>query len=180
MDFLELVNKRESVRKYTDKKVDREIIEKILECSRLAPSACNAQPWKFIVVDDDDKLEKIAKSLYNPLIGINKFALSVPCFIIAVGEKRNITSKAGELIKKKDYSSMDIGIACEHIALSAAELGLGTCLMGWFNEEKLKKILEIPKDREIFLVISLGYGSEDTPRKKVRKNINEIMSYNKY
>lgn len=180
MNFFELVNKRESVRGYTDKKVDRNTIEKILECARLSPSACNSQPWKFVVVDEDEKVHHIAECVYNPIIGINKFALTAPCFIVAVGEKRNATSKIGELIKNKDYSSMDIGIACEHISLAAAELGLGTCLMGWFNEGKIKRKLEIPKEKEIFLVISLGYGKSEVQRKKIRKNLNEIMSYNKY
>lgn len=69
------------------------------------------------------------------MIGINKFAITSPAFIVVVGEKRNLTSKMGELIKKKDYTSMDIGIASEHLCLAATELGLGTCMMGWFKEK---------------------------------------------
>ncbi|MDY4078708.1 MAG: nitroreductase family protein [Clostridium sp.] len=181
MNFFELINKRESVRGYLDKPVEREKIEKIIECARLSPSACNAQPWKFVVVDNKKIVEKISKNLYDPLIGgINKFALTSPVFIVVVGEKRNLTSKIGSVVKNKDYTSMDIGIACENICLAATELGLGTCMMGWFKEKGIKKILEIPDKKEIHLVISLGYHENKEPRKKVRKEINEIFSYNKY
>ena len=181
MNFFELINKRESVRGYLDKPVEREKIEKIIECARLSPSACNAQPWKFVVVDNKEIVEKIAKKLYDPLVsGINKFALTSPVFIVVVGEKRNLTSKIGSIVKNKDYTSMDIGIACENICLAAAELGLGTCMMGWFKEKDIKKILEIPDKKEIHLVISLGYYENKEPRKKVRKEMNEIFSYNKY
>lgn len=180
MNFFELVNCRESIRGYNDKSVDRNVIEKIIEGARVAPSACNSQPWKFIVVDQKEKVEKIAKALYDPRIGLNKFAVTSPSFILIVGEKRNLTSKMGELIKKKDYTSIDIGIAAEHICLGATELGLGTCMMGWFDEKKIKDILTIPKSREIYLVISLGYYDIDKPRKKIRKSIEEIISYNEY
>ena len=170
MSFFELINKRESVRGYLDKPDEREKIEKIIECARLSTSSSFLPKWY-----------KISKNLYDPLIGgINKFALTAPVFIVVVGEKRNLTSKIGSVVKNKDYTSMDIGIACENICLAATELGLGTCMMGWFKEKGIKKILEIPDKKEIHLVISLGYHENKEPRKKVRKEINEIFSYNKY
>lgn len=180
MNFFDLINKRESVRGYLDEKVEEEKIIKIIEAARVSPSACNSQPWKFIVVDNKDLLGKVAGNLYNPIIGINKFALTAPLFIVIVGEKRNLTSKMGELIKKKDYTSIDIGIASEHICLAATELGLGTCMIGWFNEKNIKKLLYIPENKEIHLVISVGYHDNKYTRKKVRKNIDEIYSFNKY
>ena len=149
MDFFTLINKRESVRGYLDKQVEREKIIKIIEAARVAPSACNAQPWKFIVVNDKEITSEVAKNLYEPMIGLNKFALTAPVFIVVVGEKRNLTSKIGELIKKKDYTSIDVGIASEHICLAATELGLGTCMMGWFKEKEIKKLLNINKNKEI-------------------------------
>ena len=147
MNFFELINKRESVRGYLNKPVEREKIEKIINCARLSPSACNAQPWKFVVVNDKNIVEKVAKKLYDPLVsGINKFALTAPVFIVVVGEKRNLTSKIGSIVKHKDYTSMDIGIACENICLAATELGLGTCMMGWFKEKDIKS--KISKERK--------------------------------
>ena len=180
MDFFTLINKRESVRGYLDKQVEREKIIKIIEAARVAPSACNAQPWKFIVVNDKEITSEVAKNLYEPMIGLNKFALTAPVFIVVVGEKRNLTSKIGELIKKKDYTSIDVGIASEHICLAATELGLGTCMMGWFKEKEIKKLLNINKNKEIHLVISLGYYDGKESRNKVRKPIDEILSLNEY
>lgn len=180
MDFFKLAEKRQSVREYLDKPVDREIIDKIIEGARIAPSACNAQPWKFVIVDNKEIKEKVAKGIYDPLIGINKFAFEAPVFIVIVAEKRNLTSGIGEKIKRVDYTSIDIGIACEHICLGATELDLGTCIIGWFKEKLVKEALAIPKDREVKLIISLGYPSNDIVRNKVRKSIDEITSYNSY
>lgn len=180
MDFFDLINRRESVRAYLEKDVEIEKIEKIIEAARVSPSACNSQPWKFIVVNNKEIVDKLKKSIYDPLIGMNKFALTVPTFIIVVGEKRNLTSKVGEIVKKKDFTSIDIGIACEHICLAAAELGIGTCMIGWFKEKGIKELLDIPKNREIHLVISLGYHENKESRKKVRKETNKIVSYNRY
>lgn len=180
MDFKELVNLRESTRAYLDKKVEREKLECCIEAARMAPSACNSQPWKFIVVDEEGVVKDMGKLLYDPLIRMNKFALEAPAFIVAVFEKPNITSKVGGMIKGKDYSIMDVGIATEHICLAAAEQGLGTCIMGWFKENEIKKILNIPKGKDIALVISIGYPKNEVPRKKVRKELSDILSYNKY
>ena len=180
MNFFELVNKRQSDRGYIDKSVSSDDIKKIIECARVAPSACNSQPWTFVVVDDKDICEKIAKRVYDPLIGINKFALTAPVFIAIVAEKRNLTSGIGGIVKGVDYTSIDIGIASEHICLAATELGLGTCMMGWFKEKHIKETLNIAKGKEIKLVISLGYVQNEKNRKKVRKNINEILKFNSY
>lgn len=180
MDFFNLIKKRESIRNYLNKSVEREKIIKIIEAARIAPSACNAQPWKFVVVDEKKVVEELSKKLYDPMVGLNKFALTAPAFIVVVGEKRNITSKIGELIKRKDYTSIDIGIASEHICLAATELGLGTCMMGWFKEKEIKKLLNIPISKEVHLVISLGYYDNKEPRNKVRKTIDDIISFNEY
>lgn len=180
MDFFNLIKKRESIRNYLNKSVEREKIIKIIEAARIAPSACNAQPWKFVVVDEKKVVEELSKKLYDPMVGLNKFALTAPAFIVVVGEKRNITSKIGELIKRKDYTSIDIGIASEHICLAATELGIGTCMMGWFKEKEIKKLLNIPISKEVHLVISLGYYDNKEPRNKVRKTIDDIISFNEY
>jgi len=180
MDFLKLVNLRESTRIYLDKKVEREKLEKCIEAARMAPSACNSQPWKFIIVDEEETIQNIRKTIYDPLIKMNKFALEAPAFIVAVFENPNITSKIGGMIKGKDFTILDVGIACEHICLAATELGLGTCMIGWFKEKDMKHLLNIPKNKAIALVISVGYPESRNPRKKVRKELKDILSYNKY
>ncbi|MEG0371201.1 MAG: nitroreductase family protein [Clostridium sp.] len=179
MDFRDLIKKRESIRGYRDEKVERDKIEICIEAARLAPSACNSQPWRFIAVDNETKVREMAKLIYDPLAGgINKFALTSPCFIVIIGQKRNIASSIGELLKHKDYTSIDIGIATEHICLQATDIGLGTCIIGWFKEEKIKNILNIPKSSRIELIVSLGYYENKVVRNKVRKKLSDILVYN--
>ena len=106
-------------------------------------------------------------------------ALQAPVIIAVVLERANFTSAIGSTIKQKDYTMIDIGIAVENICLQATELGLGSCIVGWFNEHKVKKILQIPRTKRVPLLITLGY-SDDIQRTKIRKKIEEIYSFNKY
>lgn len=177
MDFSELVQKRQSDRKYAPKPVAREHILKCLEAARVAPSACNSQPWKFVVVDKRDKLMAVSDAAIG--LGMNKFTVQAPVLVAVVQENMNLEAKAGSLIKSKDYSMMDLGMAVENFCLQAVDLGLGTCIMGWFDEKKIKEILEIPRSKRVQLLISVGYP--DAPvRDKVRKPMEEISSWNKY
>mgnify|MGYP005857085187 FL=1 len=180
MDFIELAMIRQSVRKYSGTPVEKEKIDKCIEAARLAPSACNSQPWKIVVVDDPDIKEKVARETYSAVISFNKFAHTAPVILVMVMEKPNITAAFGAKVKNIDYSYMDLGIAAEHICLQAAELGLGTCMLGWFNEEPIKRILGVPAGRKIGLLICLGYPENNDIRKKVRRPFNEIVSYNRY
>ncbi len=179
MQFAELIKIRQSVRKYSDKPVDREKIERCINASRLAPSACNAQPWKFIVVDDHVLKEKVARETFSTVAPFNKFTLQAPVIVAIVMEKPNLLSQFGGRVKDKDFYLIDIGITAEHFCLQAAEEGLGTCMLGWFNERNVRKILGIPAKKRIGLLITLGYAA-DEPRQKKRKEINEMCSYNQY
>ena len=177
MEFSELVQKRQSDRKYAPKPVAREHILKCLEAARMAPSACNSQPWKFVVVDDRVKLIQISDAAIG--LGMNKFTVQVPVLVAVVQENMNLEAKAGAVVKNKDYSMMDLGMAVENFCLQAAELGLGTCIMGWFDEKRIKEILGIPRGRRVQLLIALGHPDAPT-RSKVRKPLEEISSWNEY
>lgn len=174
-EFFELVNKRQSCRKYLDKPVEKEKLIKCIEAARVAPSACNSQPWHFVVVNNKDLSLKVADCLQDKVM--NKFTTQCQTFIIVVEESGNLTSRTGALIKHQDYRSVDIGIAAEHICLAAEQQNLGTCILGWFNEKELKKLLDINKLKRIRLVIAIGYPESDNIRKKVRKGINEISTF---
>ena len=176
MEFRDLVAKRQSDRKYKNVPVKRELIVSCLEAARLAPSACNSQPWKFIVVDEPQLVAEMADAAAG--MGMNKWVKQAPVIVAVTLEKMNFTAKIGSVIKDKEYSLLDVGIAVEHFCLQAAELGLGTCIMGWFDEKRVKKLLNIG-NRRIPLLISLGYPDSDT-RKKSRKDLDEICSWNKY
>lgn len=177
--MLELFKKRQSQRAYKDTPVEPEKIERILEAARLAPSACNAQPWKFIVVDDPELKNQIADATSAKLLGMNHWTKQAPVHIVIVEESANISSNVGSVIKRRHFPIMDIGIAASHISLQAAYEGLGTCFIGWFNEKRVKKLLNIPTGKRPQLIITLGYPDSEI-REKIRKDKTKIVSYNSY
>jgi nitroreductase len=179
--FLSLVSKRQSVRKYTDKAVEPEKLARCLEAARLAPSASNSQPWKFVVVTDEELSRKVAKETNGPLSTFNTFVAQAPVIVAIVIEKMKTITQVGAVLKDREFPLIDIGIAAEHFCLQAAEEGLGTCMLGWFDEEPIKELLRIPRHKRIGLLITLGYFPEDYPlRDKRRKGFEEVVSYNKY
>lgn len=177
--ILDLIISRQSDRKYSDKPIEKAILERIVEAGRMAPSACNAQPWKFIVVNDPELVMKIAGAASAKLLGMNAFVVQAPVIIVIVREKSNMSSKIGATIKNKDYSLFDIGIATENICLQAKAEGIGSCIIGWFDEKTIRKLLSIPRSKRVELIISLGYSLSEQ-REKRRKPMEETVSYNKY
>ncbi len=123
--LLDLIRKRRSVRNYLDKPIPKEDILKCIEAARLAPSACNAQPWKFIVIDDRELKSKVGEKAFSGLYSMNKFANTAPVFVVVISEKQKFLSAIGGYFRGTRYYLMDIGIACEHLILLAAELGIG-------------------------------------------------------
>lgn len=181
MKFNDLINERQSVRKYDDKIVEREKIEECIKAAGIAPSACNSQPWKYIVVDEPELKNKVAKETFSKILAFNKFAVQAPVIVVVVVEKPNFTAKIGSWIKDKKYYLYDIGISVDHFCLKATEEGLGTCILGWYNEKPIKKLLGIPENKGIGLIITLGYPEKDYKQRiKIRKDLKEILSYNKY
>ena len=180
MSFLDLANKRYSVRNYKSTPVPQEKMRRCIEAARLAPSACNSQPWKFIIVDDPELVNELAKAAFEGLLDFNNFAFKVPVFVLIVSERQKMFAKFGGVVKKKNFSLMDIGIAAEHLCLQATEEGLGTCILGWFNEKKVKKILSIPKLKRVELIIAVGFSADEEIPHKKRKSMDEILSCNKY
>jgi len=181
MTFNKLILARQSVRRYAETPVEPEKLTLCLEAARLAPSASNSQPWKFIIVDKEPLRTEVAKATFSDIKLINKFTVQAPVLVVIVMEKAKLITRLAMLVKKKEWPLIDIGITAEHFCLQAAELGLGTCMIGWFEEEKIKKLLQMPADKSIGLVISVGCAVEGYPqRTKIRKTMEEIVSYNKY
>lgn len=180
MKFTDLVKSRRSVRVYDKRNIKREDLELCIEAARHAPSACNSQPWKFIIIDDIAKKELIAASVLSGLYSMNTFAHKADVFIAIVSEKIKFLSWLGAKLRKTDYRHIDIGIACCQLLLQAQELGIGTCILGWFDERRLKKILSVPPVKKIELVIALGYPKNAKPADKYLKDKSEIISFNKY
>lgn len=181
MNFPELIRTRQSVRRYSSKPVENELVLRCLEAGRLAPSASNSQPWRFIVINDPEIRNKVAEATTNKGIPINNFAKQAPVLIVIVIERPPFITRMAGNIKNKDFEWTDLGIAAEHFCLQATELGLGTCMIGWFDEKKIIELLSVPKNKRIGLVITLGYAAENyKQRQKIRKNPSEIISYNKW
>lgn len=177
-DFLRLVASRQSDRAYDMKRfVEVDKLERILEAARLAPSACNAQPWKFVVVTDRELAMKVGKATAG--LGMNKFAKDAPVHILIVEESMNITSFLGSKIKDKYFPLIDIGIAAAHITLAAESEGLGSCILGWFDEKEIKKLVGIPQHKRLLLDITIGYPVK-AKRKKSRKPLELVASINHY
>lgn len=177
MDFLALAQSRQSDRAYEKRPVEREKLERILQAACLAPSACNAQPWKFVVVDDPELSVKVGRATAG--LGMNKFAKDAPVHILIVEESMNITSFLGAKIKDKYFPLIDIGIAAAHITLAAESEGLGSCILGWFDEKEIKKLTGIPAGKRLLLDIIIGYAAKPK-RKKSRKPMEKVVSFNHY
>jgi nitroreductase len=180
-NLLHLINHRQSVRKYTSRPVEPEKLQRCLEAARLAPSASNSQPWTFVVVTDPELRDKVARETSGPLSSFNVFVPQAPVILAIVIEKMKTVTQIGSWLKDREYPLIDIGIAAEHFCLQAEEEGLGTCMLGWFNEKPIKKLLGIPDKRRIGLLITLGYAPEDYPlRSKSRKSPDEVIKFNNY
>ena len=178
-EMLKLIRSRQSDRKYHERPVEEEKLERIIEAGRMAPSACNAQPWKFIIVTEPALIEKIAEAASAKILGMNVFVGQAPALIIIVRESVNLTSKIGGTIKNKDYSHIDIGIAAGNICLQAEAEGMGSCMIGWFDERLVRKLLGIPSSKRVYLIITLGYSLSEK-REKKRKPREVTVSHNKY
>ena len=171
MNFMEIANARQSCRSYDEGRVvEREKLDAVLEAVRLAPSACNGQPYHLTVCKGEAARE-VAKATQG--LGMNKFASQAPVLIV-ISEKPYVKSAAmGARVKNNDYRSIDIGIAAAYLTAEAAAQGLGTCILGWLDDEKIRKICGL--DSPVRLVVTLGYPA-DAPRAKKRKSISELVT----
>ena len=174
MNFMEIAQARQSCRTYDEtKEVEPEKITAMLEAARLAPSACNGQPYHFTVCRGV-AAQEVAKATMG--LGMNKFATQAKALIV-VSEKPYVKSAAmGAKVKGNDYRSMDIGIAVAYLTAEATAQGLGTCILGWLDDEKLRKACNL--SHPVRLVITLGYAAEGDPlREKKRKAPSRLITY---
>jgi len=178
MEFLELVKRRRSIRKYSSRPIPRDVIDGCLEAARLAPSACNSQPWYFIVADDEKTRNELSQKAFSGIYSINSFAKNAPVLIIVVTKRPAYPTRLGSLFRGTQFSLIDVGIACEHLILQAEEKGIGTCWLGWFNEREIKRHLGVSKKEKIDIIISMGYALEDPREQRSRKSLEEMRRFN--
>jgi nitroreductase len=181
MDFSELVRIRQSVRSYQGRPVEPEKLQAIVESVRLAPSASNAQPWTLIIIDEPLLKDKVARATFSSTISFNRFALEAPVIAVLTVETTKVITQIGGWLKQREFSLIDIGIAAEHLCLQAADVGIGTCMLGWFDENAIKRLLNIPRSTRVGLLITLGYAVEGYPlRSKSRKDTDVMSRHNAY
>jgi nitroreductase len=181
MRLSELISNRQSVRSYQAKPVEKDKLQLLIESVRLAPSASNSQPWTLIIVDEPGLKNKVARATYSSAVSFNRFALEAPVITALAVEKPRVITQVGGWLKQREFPLIDIGIAAEHFCLQAAELGLGTCMLGWFDETRIKSLLKIPRGTRVGLLITLGYATEGYPlRPKIRKPAEAMSCFNCY
>ncbi|MFW6154621.1 MAG: nitroreductase family protein [Planctomycetota bacterium] len=170
MDVREAIRKRYSVRKYKDQPVDDAMLAEVLEAARLAPSGSNRQPWKFVVVRDADLRAKLVDACNG-----QGFVGTAPVVIAACGtlpDRMMACDVAGDPV--------DVAIAIDHMTLRAAELGLGTCWIGAFNQTAVRDVLGIPADAKVIEVLTLGHPDDAPPQAKKRKDLGEIVCWDRW
>lgn len=176
MEYFDLIENRRSVRSYTAEPVKKKALEAILSAARLSPSACNGQPWRFNVLLDDSRRALAAKAagIRPP---VNRFAPECPVIIVVSGEKEPvIPSAATGLPVANRYAEIDVGSSIAYLTLAAADLGLGTCIMGLFDKDMAAEAASLPANEKPYLLIGLGHPA-DSPVKKQRLALEDTVRY---
>lgn len=175
-EFFSMLLKRESCRDYDNtKQVSKEDLDSLLKAGCLAPSACNSQPWKFVAAQGET-----AKAV-QPLLcrgSINSWTVGVGTFIVICEIKAKL--REGVDVESQHFAQLDLGIATGFLSLAATSMGLSTCIMGCFKEPELKKLLNIPEEAKIRLVMAVGYAKTSNTRKKIRKEFDSSVGHNKF
>ena len=173
MNFTEIAKLRQSCRSYDPAQtVEEEKLQAVLEAGRLSPSACNGQPY-HITVCRGESAKAAAEATTG--MGMNRFALQAPILLVISEESYVKSAAMGAKVKGNDYRSMDIGILAAYLTAEAAAQGLGSCILGWFDDSKLRKLCNLEKP--VRLVITLGYPKDEKQREKKRKALDELVSY---
>lgn len=171
MNFNELILHRESCRNYKTDPVPVDDILKCVDAARLSPSACNSQPWKYYIVCDEENAKKVRECVQPN--GANKFTDNCPAFAIVTEKEAMLKPHVAERVKNKQkWAENDIGLSVAHYCLQAADSGLGTCIIGMVEEEKIREYFGI--EDKVRLVIATGYSADESPRSKIRKSLSEV------
>jgi nitroreductase len=164
MSLIEVVLSRKSIRRYEQKEIPRDVLDKILEAGRQAPSAANKQPWHFIVLTDSKIKRELSKGLFN------RFIKDAPVTVVGCAHKDLIAGK---------WSIVSTTITLQNMVIAAWALGVGSCWIGDFKEEKFKKLLSIPENWNVVALVSFGYPAEK-PHSRKKKSMEEIVGFNKF
>jgi nitroreductase len=181
MQILKIIQNRRSIRRFSSEPVEREKIVTCIEAARLAPSAENVQPWRFIIIDDPEVKSAFGKVAFSGIYRATQWALKAPVIIVFLARLDFIANRVGSMIQKVPFYLLDLGIAGEHLVLQAQEMGLGTCWIGWFDIRRTKKFFNIDKSVKVCQLMALGYPASNwqwKPHK--RKPLDDLVSFNRW
>ena len=170
MNVINAIKARKSVRRYLEKPIEEEKLLSVLEAGRLAPSASNRQEWRFIIVRDKTTRKKVAEAARR-----QTFVGEAPAIIVSCAETTGHIMMCGQ-----QCYPIDVAIALDHITLAAIELGLGTCWIGAFDEERVKEILNIPDEIRVVGLMPIGYPVDSSIKEKTRFSLNRIVKYERW
>ena len=173
--FMDLALKRQSCRSFADVPVEHEKLEQIIAAARLTPSACNSQPWQFVVAERPDVVAKIAEA--GQQMGINGFLTGAKAFIVVLEDHAVLMAKIRTFIDSQYYAKQDIGAAVVTACYAAADMGLGTCIIGLYDRAKIAEAVGLPKTQRFGALIAVGYPADDAVREKKRKDMDDIVRY---
>ena len=174
-ELLKIMQQRQSCRSFADKKVEDEKIVACVHAASLAPSACNTQPYHFYICNTPETVAAAAEFIRGEKV--NSWVGEAAAFAIVTQEHAELPSHIVANVAWKDFRPFDIGLTLENFCLEATEQGLGTCILGCFNEEKLKERFHIPSPKKIALIVALGYPADPAVREKKRRPLEETITY---
>ena len=178
--IMDKIIERRSIRQFTTQPVDRNIITQCIEAARLAPSAENAQPWRFLVLDNPGNIQAFGHAAFTGVYAQTRWAMKAPVILVICAKLDIVANRIGRFIQGTPYYLIDIGIAGEHFVLEAQTHGLGTCWIGWFDAKKARKHLNLPSGFKVVQLIVMGYPLKDAPNVQKRKSIDEILRFNRW
>jgi len=176
--FQKILRNRRSIRRFLPTPVDPEKLRACLEAARLAPSAHNAQPWRFVIVDDPELKDRLTAAAFSGIYTGSKFAAQAPVIIVLLVKRGLVAHHLGGRFQNVHYHLIDMGIAGEHIVLQAEEFGLATCWMGWFNYRRVRKVLKVPRKFKVVSMMPIGYAEKRPNREPPRKTFEEVVTFN--
>ncbi|MDR1137454.1 MAG: nitroreductase family protein [Synergistaceae bacterium] len=174
-DFLDICKRRQSCRDFSPRAVEHEKLMLCAEAGRLAHSACNSQPWSFIVVENPDKVAETAKRCQQ--LNQNIYIAGAQAFVIILEEHAVLSPVIRCFLDSQYYAKGDLGAACAYVCLEAAAQGLGSCIIGLYDREKICALLDIPIEKRFGALIALGYPADDRIRPKIRKSFEEVVRF---
>ena len=176
--FQRILLGRRSIRRFLPAPVEPEKLRACLEAARIAPSAHNAQPWRFVVVDDPGLKDRLAAAAFSGVYSGSKFAARAPVIVVLLAKRGLVAHHLGGRLQNVHYHLIDMGIAGEHIVLQAEELGLATCWMGWFNYRRVRKVLGVPRKFKVVAMMPVGYAEKRPTREPPRRTFGEVVTFN--